>query len=198
MLRLPRELRDAFKEPLGPVTTDADDLLERIAETRAIYADGKRGAAAPLVAVGDVVTYHLMNAGRNPDVALVDGRTEREAVDAEIARALAASDDRRIAVENPPGELSRELLAALMEAIEDPDPTVIEVDGEEDLAALPALAAAPLGSSVVYGQPGEGMVHAPVTETTQRDARELLGQFEGDVERAFEILGVDSGSSENE
>jgi len=49
-----------------------------------------------------VVTYHLREAGRVPDVALIDGKTERETVDAEIGSALAAADDRRLSVENPP------------------------------------------------------------------------------------------------
>lgn len=194
MLRLPTELRSAFKEPLGPVTTDVDDLLERVRETRAERAEG---ATAPLIAVGDVVTYHLRTAGRDPDVALVDGRTEREAVEAEIRRTLRGAGERRIAVENRPGELSRELLAGLREAIDEPDPTVIEVDGEEDLAALPAIAAAPLGASVVYGQPGAGMVHVPITDVTRGDARGLLARFEGDVEGAFAVLGVDAETPEN-
>ena len=89
MLTLPDSLRDAFKEPLGPVTTDADDLLADAAETR-----GERGAPdAPIIAVGDVVTYHLREAGRVPDVALIDGKTEREAVDGALA---AAGDGLRI------------------------------------------------------------------------------------------------------
>lgn len=194
MLQLPTELRSAFKEPLGSVTTDVDDLLERVAETRVEHAEG---ATAPLIAVGDVVTYHLHMAGQEPDVALIDGRTEREAVEAEIRRALTGIGETRIAVENPPGELSRDLLVALREAIDHSDRTVIEVDGEEDLAALPAIAAAPLGSSVVYGQPGAGMVHVPITGTTQSDARKLLSKFEGDIEEAFAVLGVDVETLEN-
>jgi len=103
MLTLPESLRDAFKEPLGPVTIDADELLAAAAETR-----GERAAPdAPIIAVGDVVTYHLREAGRVPDVALIDGKTERETVDAEIGSALAAADDRRLSVENPAASLSQ-------------------------------------------------------------------------------------------
>jgi len=178
-------MRDAFKEPLGPVTTDADELLAAAAEAR-----GERVAPdAPIIAVGDVVTYHLREAGRVPDVALIDGRTEREAVDAEIESALAAADDRRIPVENPPASLSAELLEALADALDDADPVIIEVTGEEDLAALPAILAAPDGSSVVYGQPGEGMVRVAVTPESRAEARELFEALDGDVEAAYEALG---------
>ncbi|WP_144798119.1 GTP-dependent dephospho-CoA kinase family protein [Halorubrum depositum] len=185
MLTLPDSMRDAFKEPLGPVTTDADELLAAAAETR-----GERVAAdAPVIAVGDVVTYHLREAGRVPDVALIDGKTEREAVDAEIESALAAADDRRVRVENPAASLSAELLAALGEALSAAEPVIIEVTGEEDLAALPAILAAPDGASVVYGQPGEGMVRVAVTPESRAEARALFEALDGDVEAAYEALG---------
>jgi len=185
MLTLPDSLRDAFREPLGPVTTDADELLAGAAETRA----ERVAPDAPVVAVGDAVTYHLREAGRVPDVALIDGKTEREAVDATIESALAAADDRRISVENPAASLSRELLEALDEALSDVEPVIIEVTGEEDLAALPAILAAPDGATVVYGQPGEGMVRVAVTPESRADARELFEALDGDVEAAYEALG---------
>ena len=187
MLTLPDDLRDAFKRPLGPVTTDADELLAAAATTR----NDHDAPDAPMVAVGDVVTYHLREAGRVPDVALVDGKTEREAVREEIRSALAAADVRRVRVENPAATLSSDLLSALRNAIETPEPTLIEVDGEEDLAALPAILAAPHGSTVVYGQPGEGMVHVPVTSETTARARELFTSLDGDVAAAVHELGVD-------
>ncbi|WP_418281570.1 GTP-dependent dephospho-CoA kinase family protein [Halorubrum sp. DTA98] len=187
MLTLPDSLRGAFKEPLGPVTTDADALLAAAADTRTAYD----AADAPIVAVGDVVTYHLRRAGRVPDVALVDGRTEREAVRSEIHETLAAADERRVAVENPPAELTAELLEALRTALDAADPTIIDVTGEEDLATLPAIVAAPDGASVVYGQPGEGMVRVAVTPESRAHARELFEAMEGDVDAAYRALGVD-------
>ena len=185
MLTLPDSMRDAFKEPLGPVTTDADELLAAAAATRRELT----APDAPIVAVGDVVTYHLREAGRVPDVALIDGKTEREAVDAEIESALAAGDDRRLSVRNPAASLSAELLGALREALDATESVVVEVTGEEDLAALPAILAAPDGASVVYGQPGEGMVRVAVTPASRAEARELFEALDGDVEAAYEALG---------
>ncbi|MFC6989642.1 GTP-dependent dephospho-CoA kinase family protein [Haloplanus sp. GCM10025708] len=172
MLRLPEDLRGAFKEPLGPVFTDAEELLAT--------------AGTPIVAVGDVVTYHLRLADTTPDVALVDGRTEREAVSAEIVRVLG---NPHVEVENEPGTLSDALLAALRDAIDADEPTTIHVDGEEDLATVPAVVAAPNGTSVVYGQPGEGMVLVTVDEDTRAIARDLLRRMDGDVDAALATLG---------
>jgi uncharacterized protein (UPF0218 family) len=173
MLELPDDLRDAFGEPLGPVFTDTESLL------------AAPDAGSPLVAVGDVVTYHLVEADRRPDVAVIDGRTERERVDPAVGAVLPDPD---LTVTNPPGVLTRALLDALVTARSRPAPTVIGVDGEEDLAALPAILATPRGSAVVYGQPGEGMVLVPVTGGTRSRARELLAGMRGDADAALALL----------
>ena len=176
MLSLPSDLRGAFKEPFGPVYTDAPTLL----------ADAGR----PVIAVGDIVTYHLLEAGHRPAVAVVDGRTEREAVDAEIRDALSDPANAR-EVANRPGTLEEPLLRALADAIDAASPVTIVVDGEEDLATLPAVLVAPIGATVVYGQPGEGMVTVAVTSETKAEMRSLLERMDGDVAGALAALGVD-------
>jgi len=181
VVRLPADLRGAFKEPMGDVYAAAGELLAAV--------DGRPGDG-PLIAVGDVVTYHLHGAGRPPDVALVDGLTERSAVRPAVRETIAAADARRLRARNPPGGLTRDLLSALRTALAAADPTVIEVDGEEDLAALPAIIAAPDGASVVYGQPGEGMVHVPVTAEVRARARALFERLDGDTAAATAALGA--------
>ena len=183
MLSLPDDLRGAFKEPLGPVFTGTDDLLA--AADRAAADAGH--ARAPLVAVGDVVTFHLLEAGRTPDVALVDGKTEREAVDEAVERVVTSPD--AVRVDNQPATLSRDLLTALRAALASPDPVTIHVDGEEDLAALPAVLALPDGGGVVYGQPGEGMVLVVADAESRERARDLFVRLDGDTDAALALLG---------
>jgi uncharacterized protein (UPF0218 family) len=158
---LPPEARDAFKEPLGPIYTDPERLL----------ADAGR----PIIAVGDVVTYHLLSAGHTPKVAVIDGKTEREAVSDEIRGGLPDAD---VTVASEPATVSRELLAALVDAIGRDGATVISVVGEEDLATVPAVLAAPDGASVVYGQPGEGMVLGTVDADVRAELRELAERLD--------------------
>ena len=102
VVELPDSLRGELKEPLGPVYTDAGDLLD--------------DASGPVVAVGDIVTYHLLSAGHPPAVALVDGKTERERVDREIFDAIDGFDH-RLEVENPPATLTDDLLSALVDGL---------------------------------------------------------------------------------
>jgi uncharacterized protein (UPF0218 family) len=171
LLTLPEELRSAFKDPLGPVETDAETLL--------------RDVTGPLVAVGDIVTYHFVQAGRQPDVALVDERTKREAVDDEVRETVVDPD---VTVPNPAGTLTEELVVAICEALEDGEPTTILVDGEEDLATIPAIVAAPVGASVVYGQPDVGMVHIHVSEELKDEIRDLVDRMDGDHDRFWDAL----------
>lgn len=174
LLELPNSARHHFKDPMGAVYTAADELLA--------------AAGDPIIAVGDVVTAHLERAGRQPDVAVVDERTEREAVSEDVKADLREPD---VVVGNPAATLSRELLVALGDAIRSGAPTTILVDGEEDLAAVPALLAAPDGASVVYGQPGEGMVIVTVDEAVRERTWELWRVLDGDHDAAAGALGVD-------
>ena len=175
LAKLPDDLRDELKDPLGPIYTDTEALL----------AD----AGEPVVAVGDMVTYHLLQAGRRPDVALVDGKTKRERVEREVTEAIDGFEERLDAV-NPPATLTDELLEALADALGSDGTTVVTVEGEEDLAALAAVVAAPDGAAIVYGQPDEGMVLATVDDDLRAECRDLLEAMESDYERIADILSA--------
>jgi len=178
VVTLQQSLRGELKEPFGPLYTDAEALLT--------------DATDPLVAVGDIVTYHLVRAGEVPDVALVDGHTKRSAVEDHVQEAIDSGVfDREVRVSNPPATLSADLLTALREAIDADGSTVVVVDGEEDLAALPAIVAAPAGASVVYGQPDEGMVLVTCDPETVEAVRDLLARMDGDTDRLWGRLGLE-------
>jgi len=177
VVELQPALRPKLKEPMGPVYTDAEGLLA--------------AAGDPLITVGDMVTYHLLEVGRVPDVGLVDERTERSAVEDAVVAAFEGFD-REVTVENPPAVLTAELLQTLQDAIAraSEESTLIMVEGEEDLATLPALVAAPVGASIVYGQPGEGMVLVEVDHAATDRARDLLSRMDGETRRLWSVLSV--------
>jgi uncharacterized protein (UPF0218 family) len=173
LAKLPAEMREDLKEPLGEIYTDTDALLAEAGE--------------PIVTVGDIVTYHLLEAGHRPDVAIVDGKTKRERVESKVLDAIEEFDD-RIDVANPRSTITDDLLEAVSVAVKSSGATVIVVDGEEDLASLPAVLAAPEGGSVVYGQPDEGMVLVPVDSDTRERTRRLIDDMQSDLDRIEEIL----------
>ncbi|EMA35835.1 GTP-dependent dephospho-CoA kinase family protein [Halococcus hamelinensis] len=176
VLTLPDELRGAFKEPFGPVFTDDERLVAALGE--------------PVIVVGDVVTRHLTRAGVRPDLAVVDWVTERETLPDDEQPDIEGYE-RRIDLENPAAGLAEDLLHALRNGIGHDETAVVVVDGEEDLAALPAFAIAPEGASVVYGQPGEGMVHVEIDAEIREHARGLLSRMDGDHDRARRALGLE-------
>jgi uncharacterized protein (UPF0218 family) len=179
VLTLQESLRSELKEPLGQIYTDADALV--------------RDGSTPLLAVGDVVTAHLLEAGHTPALAIVDEQTERSAVDEWVAEAIAGADefDHELTVTNEAATLSETLLLAIRAAIAaaEDTATLLRVDGEEDLATLPVVCRAPDGATVVYGQPGEGMVRATVDGETKQTARTLLEKMDGDTDLLWHLLG---------
>ena len=164
MLKLPDEVRPLLKRPLGQLfssVTTAIEYLQQLRPTR-------------LIAVGDIVTAELLEAGLKLDVAVVDFVVMRSPVDKKIRRTIDLFDAKIVRVKNLAGTITQELRAVLDEA---KPPLKIIVDGEEDLATLPAVLSAPLGSVVVYGQPDEGIVIIEVTEPKRREFKMLLEQF---------------------
>ncbi len=174
LVRLPKEMRAELKEPLGDVTTEVDH--ERLSE------------AGRVVAVGDMVTYHLLEAAVTPDVAVVDGKTEREQVDEEVVQRWSALPV-AARVENEPGTVSREVVEALRAAM-DEEASLVEVEGEEDLVVLPAVVLADDGDIVLYGQPGEGMVYVDVDAETRERALDLLRRMDGEEDALDATLGL--------
>ncbi len=173
LAKLPTAMREELKSPLGDVYTDPDALLA--------------AAGEPIVAVGDMVTYHLIESGRRPDVAIVDGMTKRERVERAVWDTIDGFDD-RIDVENPRSTITDDLLEALALAIGRSSSTVIVVDGEEDLASLPAVLSVAEGGSIVYGQPNEGMVLIPVDDEVRERVRVLIERMQSDLDQIDEIL----------
>jgi len=158
MLTLPEEHRKLFKDPFGELYPEITDILPQLCQ-KTVFT------------VGDVVTYNLRKAGLIPAVGIIDGCTMRSPCN----RAPAVSGE-SLHVKNPAGTLTEELVAAIAHAVKHPPFTII-VDGEEDLAVIPMVIAAPLGSIVLYGQPGEGVVLRTVTPGAQDTARAFLERF---------------------
>lgn len=165
-MRLPEDVRSSLKEPFGELFESTQSGIDYLNETE----------FERLVSVGDVVTAELLRGGIEPDIAIIDCLAMRAPIDDET-REVEGFFPSYVRVENPPGHITREL----QEAIETATPPLkIIVEGEEDLATLPAVLSSPLGSIVVYGQPDQGMVVVKVTEGKKKEFKELLGLFKSE------------------
>lgn len=122
-----------------------------------------------VISVGDRVTESLQELGRTPDVQVIDEtemRARRPPPKVPFVRLVRAS--------NPAGTITVDSIQAIQRALSGKTPARVMIDGEEDLLAIPAIEAAPIGSSVYYGQPGEGVVMVPVDKRAKSSAARVL------------------------
>lgn len=121
------------------------------------------GNPPKLIAIGDITTFNLLQCDSIPDISVIDEKTHREAVTSNIIKGIRRSNFRPLYVCNPPGYVTKELVSAIGKALDYDEPVQIIVDGEEDLAALPAIVMAPISSVVIYGLPDKGAIMVRVT-----------------------------------
>ncbi|MDI9393900.1 MAG: GTP-dependent dephospho-CoA kinase family protein [Euryarchaeota archaeon] len=166
-IELPRELRPLMKKPFGRLYRGKGrDTVEKFA--------GELSSPTKLISVGDVTTFHLLEAGIVPDICIVDDRTKRKPVSRDVSARNRDNVYEEVSVDNPAGIISDELIRSLCEAFASDKYLRIFVKGEEDLATIPVILLAPLGSVVLYGQPDEGVVLVEVSETKKEEIRALF------------------------
>lgn len=157
---IPDGIRDEFKTLLGR-RIDENDL---------------RTYGSPIV-VGDVVSLTARKVGIVPRLSVYDGMTERRAMTG-FARLVRDEGLRETAVANPPGTITREMCDAVENALKEKPPAIIRVDGEEDLALMPCILFAPLGTVIVYGWPGKGMMAVETDVEVKEKIRKLWKRME--------------------
>ncbi len=156
-----------MKKPLGKLYRGSGrDTIEKFA--------GKLANPTKLISVGDVTTFHLLEAGIFPDLCIVDNRTKRKPVSEDVSSRNKDGVYTEVTVDNPAGLITDELINSISEAFVSGKALRIFVRGEEDLATLPVILMAPLGSVVLYGQPDEGVVFVEVTESKKEEIRILF------------------------
>jgi len=156
LLLLPDELRSSLKEPLGRLYKG--NGLECVKAMEKELLSAKKVAA-----IGDMTAFYLLKASIVPDLLVVDNKTKRMQVSDHITEMLDHESYKTIRVKNPAATISKDLIDLIQDSLNSDEHVKIVVEGEEDLATLPAILYAPMGSVVVYGQPNEGSVLVNVT-----------------------------------
>jgi hypothetical protein len=174
VLKMAKALDDELKIPMGELFMgpEGDPEIAMLATLDAL--PNPRGM---IVAVGDVTVKTLIDIGLTPEIALIDGHTKRTKLEESdcVNTSIFAYV---LAAENPPGLLTPSLRGAIENAILADESVVIEVNGEEDLAPIFIHLIAPLGTIVLYGQPGLGVVMRITDIAAKERCRDLLSLFE--------------------
>ncbi|MEK7513616.1 MAG: DUF359 domain-containing protein [Patescibacteria group bacterium] len=154
-LKLPDSLRPLLQAPFSPI-------IKTITPPKYLT-----------ITVGDIATISLLNQKITPDLAIVDLKTKRQPIFPHL-EALGLKPG--LTSLNPPGIITAHLVQQLLACLRQPQPSLL-VNGEEDLAVLPAVLLSPLKTTIFYGQPDKGLVKILVTESTKLKALNFLKKF---------------------
>ena len=115
----------------------------------------------------------LLELDIKPHVMIIDGKAMRKQI-----QLLEVEARNRILLKNPAGMLMPLTWVATAEALRRKAPTLIMVDGEEDLLTLVAVLEAPENALVAYGLPNEGVVVVKADATAKRKANLIIEAME--------------------
>ncbi len=164
---LPDYLREKLREPIG-LLLDDNKFLDLLKQEKYV------------VSVGDQVTYTILDNNIYPVFCVVDFKIKRGVCDPDVKDKIQSFGEKKLVIKNPAGCISDDLWNAIKGAYDDLQEGVslrIEVDGEEDLAALPAIFLAPEDVTIIYGLPNKGVVVAKATEENKRKVKEILDKM---------------------
>lgn len=160
-MHLPENLRERLKKPLGKLIKDSDVTKENILRN---IPEGSF-----VITVGDATTEKLIRYGIIPSLQIVDGLEKR------IKRDLPSANVKTILnCTNPPAEITTDSIKTIKKAFQSKIPVRITVTGEEDLLVLPVVVYAPKNSTVLYGQPNEGLVIVPIDDNVRNKAQSIM------------------------
>ena len=131
-------------------------------------------AEPPIILVGDSTIERFLQHQWPFDIGIFDKVVERKP-----ATGVTLQLQPEFSTVNTAGTISPQLATAIQtllkkHLVDSSHPVYLYVDGEEDLAAIPAVLLAPLGSKIYYGQPNVGLVEVLVTEEKKQQLANLI------------------------
>jgi hypothetical protein len=164
-VRLPEELRDKLKIPLGTLLLEKDTNKENVLK--------KISNVSYIITVGDATTEKMLSFGIVPSLQIVDALEKR----AKREPPTSAQIITNISCDNPAGEITENSIDQIKKAFKSKPPVQIMINGEEDLLVIPVCIFAPENSVVMYGQPNEGLVIVHINEEIRHKAQTILNSM---------------------
>lgn len=171
-LSIPSKLRQEFRKPFGKIFKA--DTLNIFPAMRQVKMFIQKKGLKPVICVGDVVTHSFLKVGGTPKIKIIDFMVQRKKRYSTIEELGPIGHLEKFSVSNQPGSITKKLVELINASLNKKSPTVIQVKGEEDLAVLPSVLLAPLGTVVLYGHFQHGIISVEVTESKKEAALQLL------------------------
>lgn len=168
-LILTDELRQKLKQPLGVLFKNG--LLD--------YQSIDPGR---VITVGDVVTKSCNDNSFGQNISVIDFHVGREKRFDNLEQLGFLGNEKVIKIDNPASVLTPALFRAAVEVFALVKRNmririIVQIRGEEDLSVLPLALASPLGFTILYGQPNEGVVKVVVSEESKKHIHDLVNSF---------------------
>ena len=161
-MKLPENLREQLKTPLGDLIKEEDVSKEKILS--------KISSESIVITVGDRTTEKMIHFGIIPQIQVIDGLEKRNQRNIPIDDTIKTE----LTCKNPPGQITEESMQTIQKAFSCERPVRVIVKGEEDLLVIPACIFAPENSVVMYGQPNEGLVIVRVTPEIRSKVQKIV------------------------
>ena len=169
------EVLDILKKPFGTLLRNNQLTREKI--------DNIIGNVDYIVTVGDATTELILSLGILPKISIID-RIERRKKRENLEKIFSYYEKykrnnilSKYNCKNPAGSITTEAYSLIERLIGKDEFSVIIVEGEEDLLALPIFCLAPKKSIVMYGQPLEGLVIVSIDNKIRSKAQALLNKI---------------------
>ncbi len=161
-MRLPENLRDQLKIPLGTLIREKEATPEN---TLKQIPDGSF-----VISVGDATTDKLLSYGIVPSLQIVDAKEKR------MKRGLPETSKifTNLSCTNPAGEITDQSIEIIKQGLNSKPPVRIVVDGEEGLLVIPVCIYAPENAIIMYGQPDEGLVVIRLNDDIKKKTKSIL------------------------
>ena len=162
--KLPSHLISSLRNPLGELYLGEPSAVWHT--VLKVYNNFK--SIRKIITVGDIVSYNFISHTKLlPDLMIIDGRSLRKEVN-NIYKVFFKNLRSKVeqvmnSVNNPAGTITEEVIQGIKKSLSNGRSLLI-VNGEEDLCAIPAVMYAPLQSLLFYGQPEKGVVALFITE----------------------------------
>ncbi len=164
-MRLPENLRDQLKIPLGKLIPNSQVNPENVR---------KHIADSPfIITVGDATTEKMIGFGIIPSLQIIDCVEKRQVREPPTSSSVKTHFE----CDNPPGEITVQSIEIIKKSLQSQTPVRITVNGEEDLLVIPVCVFAPDNAIVLYGQPHEGLVIVQVNDEIRNKTQTLLNSM---------------------
>lgn len=160
-LILPLDFRSALQQPLGKILKEIPKGLD----------------SSKVITIGDMTTQKFNKNNAAQFLSIVDFLVHRKKIFKNLSELGFKNDQNSIIVKNPPGTINSQLFEIIRKIFKEKERKVILVEGEEDLTVLAVLLVAPLGYTIFYGQPDQGMVKVNINEENKEKTYKLLEKF---------------------